>query len=65
MTRLSTTFGADFLRFQDILASYLAPAPFGPATTPFDPATAPLGLASTPSNNDEMLGEEDFDLADF
>ena len=48
-----------------MLASISAPAPPTPTPAHLDPATAPLDPTSAPFNDDEMLGEKDFDLKDF
>ena len=48
-----------------MLANISAPVPPAPALAPPTPTTAPLGPASVPPDDDEMLGEDDLDLADF
>ena len=57
-TQLFATLEGDFSKFQDMLASFSTPVPPAPATVPFD-------SASVHSYDDEMLEEEDDDLADF
>ena len=65
VTQLSAHLGTDFLSIQDMWASISTPAPPTLALVPPTPTITPFNPASAPPDDDEMLGEEDFDLRDF
>ena len=65
MTQLSAHFRANFSSIQDMLASVSALAPPAPTTAPLTLATVPPGPVSAPLDDDEMLGEKNFNLPDF
>ena len=58
LTRLSTSFGGDYLSLQDMLAATPAP-PAAAAPVPPAPAAAP------PGDDDDIFGDAAFDLTDF
>ena len=65
VTQCFTHLGADFSSIQDMLASVSAPAPqllLQPPPAPHPTPPAPILVSP---DDDEMLGKEDLDLADF